>query len=539
MKSGNTGGWVRFVDVSLACAGLLAISSIIGCDAGSDGRAGADGGIGAPGEGSGAEDDGDGGDDGADPDGSNSANADGDMPEPPATEVPFDPQQLAKVCARNNGDRVAAALCDGAQLHSIADLRAALDFESPFFALTANSSSLVARDISAINPRLVIGEQVGFFDGTGVESTLAMGFARGDQLVELMSFDPIADELNFYLLKFEQACNDTEEGCSTADLVTPALEENWSRWTLYQDTDLVNTTVDCNVCHQPMGPGTPKVPRIQEISNSWTHWFPVRPATQGGGWSSGGNGTKGIPVEDPGTHGTHSSEVLWNTFERMHGVDGSYGGVSIEEMRSSAAGPDLETFVRNYIMMRQLPAPFAVPGESNDGGSTTDLYCDSPNMEKLGGASDWALDYQRVLAGQRLPVPSHRIDIADEAKREAAIDSYIKVVNGLISPDQLEDPRDVISQEARTEMSLQPRENASAQEILTHMCSRCHNGNLDPSLSRANFDATRLESLSVAQKQLIASRLTMDHTDSRMMPPPRFATLPDWATERVLAWLAP
>jgi hypothetical protein len=519
------------------CVGLVALACALGCDPRSDGRGGAGGGIGVPGE-DGAEDAEDDGE-GEDPSDPGDGSDDDDDAQPaapvPTPELPFDPEQLGKLCARGSADRVATALCDGTDLHGIGDLRAALEFQSPFFALTANSSSLVARGVSAINPRLVMGDRIGVFDETGrvggIEDTLALGFARGEQLVELMAFDPIADELNFYLLRFEQDCNDTEEGCTAADLVTPAVEQNWTRWTLYQDVDLVNTTLDCNVCHQPLGPGTPKIPRIQEVSNSWTHWFPVRPADEGGGWASGGNGTAGLPVADSDNHGTRSSEVLWSMFERMHGGEGIYGGVTIEELRPSAAGPDLETFVKTYMLSREMPAPLQVPN--------TDYFCDSASMEVLGAGSSWQTEYQRVLAGERLPLPSMMIDITQETKREESIESYVRIVTGLASPDTLVDPRYVTTTEALVEMSVLPRDDASAQEILTHMCSRCHNGSLDPSLTRARFDATALEALTEADKAVIADRLMRGHDDKHVMPPPRFAVLPDWALDRVLAWLLP
>lgn len=539
---------VRLGRGGLGCASLMALTWTLGCDTRSDGRQGPGGGIGladdgGSGEGADASDDGtdepeDPPNDG-EPDDGEPADAD------PTPELPFDPGQLDEVCARNNADRVAQALCNGTQLSSIADLRAALDFASPFFALTGNSSSLVARNVSPINPRLVVGERLGVFTDEfevgGVEDTLALGFARGEQLVELMGFDPVANELNFYLLKFEQSCNDAPEGCSTADLVTPAIEQNWTRWTLYQDIDLANTTLDCMTCHQPLGPGTPKVPRVQEVSNSWTHWFPVRPPDQGGGWSSGGNGTHGIPVADEDNHGTRSSEVLWSMFERMHGIDGSYGGVAIEEIRSSASGPDLETFVRTYIASRDVPPLLRVPDDHGENGGTmvSDYFCDSPSMELFGEGAAWQQEFQRVLSGARLPLPSHRIDITSEPSREAAIQSYLDVATGLAAPETLVDPLDVIADDTLTEMSLLPRPEASAQEILTHMCSRCHNSNLDSSLSRARFDTASLASLTAADKAVIYDRLLRDHDDKHLMPPPRFGTLPDWALDRVLTWLEP
>lgn len=464
----------------------------------------------------------------------------GDEPEPQdaAPEIPFDPTSLAQVCARNNGDRVAQALCGGVQLSSITQLQEALAFESPFFSMTANSSSLVGRDVSALNPRLIVGERSEFnFDGgdlSSLDRLMAMGFARGEQFVELMAFDPISDDLNFYLLMFEQSCNANEDGCDTADLITPAIESDWTRWTLYQDTDLENTSLDCAVCHQPMGVGTPKVPRLQEISNSWTHWFPVHPAQQGGGWSSGGGGTVGVPPQDPGTHGTRSSEVLWNMFIEMHGSDPTYGGVPLEELQASAAGPDIETFVRTFINARELPPELSIPPFGS--GADSDFFLDSPSMEVNGAASSWSTEYERVAQGDRLPLPSYKIDITSDLDRQEAIDSYKAVMDGVAPAEELVHPSNAIAYDSMVEMSVVPREDATAEEILSHMCARCHNGKLDQSLSRARFDATSLGELTAFDRLTIADRVQRSHEDKLMMPPRRFATMPAWAVARVVEW---
>lgn len=463
-----------------------------------------------------------------------------DEPEPQdaAPEIPFDPNSLAQVCARNNGDRVAQALCGGVQLSSIAELTEALAFESPFFSLTANSSSLVGRDVSALNPRLIVGEKSTFsFEGgdlTSLERLMALGFARGEQFVELMAFDPVSDDLNFYLLMFEQSCNANEDGCQTADLITPAIESNWTRWTLYQDTDLANTSLDCAVCHQPLGVGTPKVPRLQEINNSWTHWFPVHPAQQSGGWSSGGGGTVGLPPQDSGTHGTRSSEVLWNMFVEMHGSDPTYGGVPIAELQAAAAGPDIETFVRTFMSARELPPELSIPPFGN--AADNDYFLDSPSMEVNGAASSWSSEYERVAQGDRLPLPSYKIDITSDLDRQEAIDSYKAVTDGVAPPDSLVHPSGAIAYDSMVEMSVVPREDATAEEILSHMCARCHNSKLDPSLSRARFDATALGELTAFEKLTIADRISRPHEDKFMMPPRRFGTMPAWAVARVVEW---
>jgi len=539
---------------ALLMSGLLAFTT--GCD--DEGRRSGAAGLGGDSAGDdGADDDGANGSDGGSGEDTGADDGSGaddqgdddlppeDFPEPgqPEPEVPFNLEQKAEVCARGNADRVAQALCSGGEISSMAQLIETLGFDEPFFSMTANSSSLVGRDVSALNPRLIVGEMMAGtnpFGGEGghgsAEDMMALGFVRGEQLVELVGYDPQTDALNFYLLMFEQSCNDSEEGCQTADLVTPAIESDWSRWTVYQDTDLVNTSLDCNVCHQPLGPGTPKVPRLQEISNSWTHWFPVRPAQQGGGWSSGGSGTTGLPPTDPGNHGTRSSEVLWNQFIAMHGDDPTYGGVPLDQIRASAAGPDIETFVRAWMGSRtDLPEALQIPAFGS--GQGNDYFCDSSTMERNGEDSAWGPEFDRVVSGERLPLPSHRIDITSDVTRDEVIETYKAVQSGAMTGDEIKHPSAAIAYSAMTEMSMVPPQDATAEQILTHMCARCHNSNLDQSLSRAKFDATKLAELNDLQKAVIADRIKRHDGDKFQMPPRRSGTLPQWAVTRVLDYL--
>lgn len=540
---------------ALIMGGLLVL--VPGCD--DQGRRGGAAGLGdgpiaedpEDGDADGGEDPGDDADSSGDD--SSSGDDDGgddlppdDFPEPgqQEPEVPFDLEKKTEVCARGNGDRVAQALCNGSNFTSMAQLVEGLAFTEPFFSMTANSSSLVGRDVSALNPRLIVGEMMQGAVGDGFDQSgqgspdqmMAMGFVRGEQLVELVGYDPNTDALNFYLLMFEQACNDTEEGCQTDDLISPAIESNWSRWTVYQDTDLVNTSLDCNVCHQPLGPNTPKVPRLQEISNSWTHWFPTRPAAQGGGWSSGGSGTTGLPPTDPGNHGTRSSEVLWNQFIGMHGDDPTYGGVPLDQIRDSAAGPDIETFVRSWINSRQdMPEALQLPGFG--GGQSNDFYLDSSSMERNGTASAWGEQQAAVIAGERLPLPSHRIDITSDIARDEVIETYKAVQSGAMAAEDMVHPSAAIAYSAMSEMSMVPPQEATAEQILTHMCARCHNSTLDQSLSRARFDATKLSELDDLQKAVIADRIQRHEGDKFQMPPRRSGTMPQWAVTRVLDYL--
>ena len=98
-------------------------------------------------------------------------------------------------------------------------------------------------------------------------------------------------------------------------------------------------------------------------------------------------------------------------------------------------------------------------------------------------------------------------------------------------------PSAAIAYSSMSEMSMVPNQDATAEQILTQMCARCHNGNLDQSLSRAKFDATNLAGLDDLQKAVIADRIQRHEGDRFQMPPRRSGTMPQWAVSRVLDYL--
>src|SRR5262249_36993567 len=83
---------------------------------------------------------------------------------------------------------------------------------------------------------------------------VVMAFARGEQFVELAAKDLTTDaKLRFYLFRFNQACNASPTGCNHADLYSPRIESGFTDWTLYEDSDVAGTTVNCHSCHQFAG----------------------------------------------------------------------------------------------------------------------------------------------------------------------------------------------------------------------------------------------------------------------------------------------
>ena len=100
-----------------------------------------------------------------------------------------------RICARGRGDSFAKALCGGGRRPEIRDMAELLQLvglaDQRAFALTGNSTSLVAMSVSAINPRILVFPRVDA-DLKRPDAMTAVGFVRGEPFVELVSRDPPA-----------------------------------------------------------------------------------------------------------------------------------------------------------------------------------------------------------------------------------------------------------------------------------------------------------------------------------------------------------
>jgi hypothetical protein len=449
---------------------------------------------------------------------SESSGETGDTVDPPPSngdELPWDPDQLDRVCERNNQDPIALRLCgiSPPSITGMPSLYAALQASvSPSqVGLLGNSTSVSARKVSALNPRVLVNLP---FDNDDIG---AVAFSRGEQMVELVGYDPVADVLNFYALPFFQACNDDTDGCSLADRYTEAVESDWEKWTLYQDIDVVNTPLDCLTCHQPGGPDSPRLLLNRQSTEPWMHWFPS------------------FAIQTPGD--TQSTTVLTPLFAAMHGADETYAGVPIDLILPPApfaAGIVSQQLLENYWVPHGGPPPpltaLGQPYEFDSAAVEADLAG--------GSTATWDDYYTEVVAGLRLPIPYHDHDVTDPDKRTAVVDSYNAVVSGAADPDTLLDPADVFAPETEVALSFRPRPDASAEEVLHHVCQRCHNDRLDQTLSRANFNAEHPDALTKMQRATALARVMLPDGAEGKMPPRRFATLEDDALETLADFLS-
>jgi hypothetical protein len=421
-------------------------------------------------------------------------------PDPELVALGSREETRARVCARQRDDAFAAALCGEGGHPAIPDLAGFLALvglgDQRAFALSGNSTSLVTKSVSALNPRLLVFPRVG--DDLAPPPTLvAVGFVRGEQFVEIVSRDVVSKDLNFYLVRFEQACSYEVAGCSLADLLTEQIEHDWTAYSVYDQDDLEATPFDCKSCHQPGGHGTKLMLRMQELSSPWLHWFPQRFVQQ-----------------------TDSDRLLSAEFMAVHQYDQQYGGVPVSVISHAldeGSGAQLEALVRAEGFAEQ-PNPFdaQIAKEAQSGQSPT-----------------WQARFDAHLRGEAIAVPYPGIDVTDPAKRDAATHSYQDVVQGIAPRETLLDVRDVFSDDAALKLSFLPQPGADGKTVLLQMCGRCHDGRGNPALPKNQFNVRKLESMPRTLKDMAIARVQA--SDETRMPPWRAGSLtPDALQAAVL-----
>lgn len=500
--------------------------------------------------------------------------------------LPSQPEaQRAQLCARGNQDSFAAWYCAGATaptVTSLDQLLIALKIKDPAnggffnFAMNGNSMSLVGRNTSPLNPRVIYftpafindvpvavgggttppdgstttdpssGSGSGSSSGSTTTSPgatptpsptampspvptdaptnpafLALGFARGSHLVEVAAFDPAKQDINFYLLRYGKSC---DPNCGNDELFTDRTERNWTSLTVYADSDLHNTPLDCLVCHEPNGDGTKRILRMQERQFPWAHWFfPNGVFAEDPPVANGGDGGAS-PSPVPASTSTASAETIGpdpatEMIQRLITAHPEgYGDIPADQFFSSAP-----------FLLEELV-------ESNGFFDQPNEF-DSVTIENEGRGPTWLGIYQNAIDGNAISVPSYEIDPSDPTLRRVASDRYVNALGGqpgagfpnmaaIYNPGDLGDLGFQATRAAKT-----------GRDVVAHRCAFCHNGKF-PGISRNNFDWRDFpDNLSAGERQAILSRIRLDRADPHRMPPVQFCDLTEHQIELIEASL--
>lgn len=403
----------------------------------------------------------------------------------------------ASLCSRGNDDRVTRVFCQSPapSLRGVTDLYRALGLDpgmsGTFVAATAHSTALGTRSVNPLNPRVIVFDGVPR-DRLNKRRFVAAGFTRGEPIVELATRDETTQELRFFVVAYQRAC-DADGSCTLADQLLEDTESGWTSVTLFQDVDLENTALDCLRCHQPEGPGTAKLLRMQELRFPWTHFLATK-----------NDSTTGFE--------------LARDFFTAHVPSERYGGVPGRVLLDASDPNTLSQLMAQEDSMNQ-PNEFA--------GFTINL-----EREATGESATWNALWAKALSAEMIPVPYWGLRVTNAAEQATVAAKFQKA---LIEGHRADVPelRELHTEEAERATGLRPKLGATGREVIVQTCGQCHQGKRNQTLTRARFDALRLEAMSVDERQLAIDRLRLPETDVLHMPPIFSNTLTDG--ERQLA----
>ena len=326
---------------------------------------------------------------------------------------------------------------------------------------------------------------------------LFLAFDPGEPFVEVASFSPSDQAVNFYLVLFDKDCTHSAAGCGPQDMLTPDQTTGWSNIRIYESTTaLDNTIADCRQCHIGNGhdvpdTGDPLILRMQEIDAPHTHWFSAQ--TPGG-------------------------RALLADFHAAHGTAEDYGGIPAAMIDKS--DPELMAqFIRAAGFGDQ---PNAFPSAAIE----AEVAASAPRQPEVnvpaGTSPSWRAIYDAAVAGQFIATPYHDVKITDPARLAHMTDAYGRFRSGT---PLTEDIRDVFLDAAMTELGFAPGPAMDGRALLVQQCQQCHNARLDPTITRDLFLVDRLDQMSRAEKDVAIQRIDMPLDTRLTMPPPLFRTL--------------
>ncbi|HET9238124.1 MAG TPA: hypothetical protein VFO10_12770 [Oligoflexus sp.] len=315
---------------------------------------------------------------------------------------------------------------------------------TPGWALTGHSTSLVARFVSPINPRVLLFTAPKDA-ATPIPDFVVLGFVRGDQFVELIAREPRSGQLNFFLVEFTQACNQGGH-CSTGHLQSSAIESNWTSLTVYEDSLLANTVFDCTHCHQPEGPNSKKILRLQENEQPWSHFF--RDDTKG--------------------------QELIQIFKDFHGPDEGVGGIPPQLVASS--DPEKLVWLLKANGFGEQPNSFSAGA------------IEAEVAAKKGPGPIWNAGWEKFLKGETIAFPSFANSILNDSKLPD-IKGKWQAARSKGSWDEAPDLREALDDRLAPSYGARAPLNATGPELVALACQRCHNEKLDSNLGKSLFRA--------------------------------------------------
>jgi hypothetical protein len=364
--------------------------------------------------------------------------------------------------------------------------------------MLGHSTSLPGQLVSPINPRAFI---------LGKDSTLA--FVRGAQEVELVSrARDGSEQLSFYLLRYEQACNHAPQGCSHGELYTRVTEASWTTLRVQDDRELENTPFDCRACHARGAEHTTLL--MREVDGPWTHFFDTLQ-----------------PVAGAGAEPEITGYDLLQDYLAAKG-DEPYAEIDVTQLApSTAQALEIVVGLAQPVYFNSL----AIERERWPRGP--EGYDSEPRHSPT-----WQATYEAWKRGEQLALPHYDPRPTSSEKQAQLTAAYARYRNNELALTELPDLSDIFPDDPaiRAEIGLEVEPDAAPVDALIQACAPCHNGVLNQELSRAAFNID-LARMGDDELDRAIERIELPRTAAGAMPPLRARALSPKARERLVDYL--
>ncbi|HYJ10789.1 MAG TPA: hypothetical protein VEX18_17325, partial [Polyangiaceae bacterium] len=301
------------------------------------------------------------------------------------------------------------------------------------------------------------------------------------------------------------------------------IESGWLDWTLYSDTDLEDTALNCLTCHLPFGAGTHKQLLMRQVTDPWLHWGDFR-----------GGDESMCPTKPPAgapVQVVASADGL-DLLRTLEGETGTYGGLPVSELHAAKSGDAMSDFlVDAELLITASPLPPHPYGHLGFG--TRETLCE---RFYTGESPTWEEDRRTSQAGG-FPFPYYAPDVLDAGRRSELLAGRQAFWQREREREAFEVAASLLAADVPSAVGFVPRETDEASDILRGMCGRCHAASTDSALARARFNS-EAETIEPATFSEVAARLALPARSPKVMPPRPAGELPAWARERLLSYLA-
>ena len=421
------------------------------------------------------------------------------------------------------------------------------DLGNPGWSLLGHSASLSRRIISPVNPRAIVHtiSRSHLEDNPGFVTT---AFVRGEGFAEIITHDPVRDDLDFFIFKYDFPCAGEprslwdpvernyfmRKDCTDKERFSEQVESEWTGYTLYDAEDLENTNLDCLQCHQhgmPRGPTATRSLLMFELNSMWMHWF-------------------------------YDNHYFFNWTENPLGMGPFHTSLQqYVQAHATTAEPLGETYagIPNGAVYGSRPKGLEDLLEGNGFGNGFDN-----TAYEADGSSNGLLEDHRARGmfmahswNELYSMNLHGAIISPPGRGEVPFD-WIKLTDLIVDynayrrgeTDVFPDVTDVFEEASLAAVGLGVHPGLTAPEILVQACTQCHHDALNLDISRAQFklgssapgvlgsaEGDYLGALNLAQLQTMRGRINLPDDHLRVMPPYRARSLNAGERASVTAWI--